>query len=418
MMLIMILLSLLSFVITISGYKYHLCYREKVNLYSTNSDNIDEFQNTLELYQSKNELLEQGIKLMRVKIYDAINENVQLKTRLSDTITNSNDNNKDKKLIIALENELRLSRIKIDALQIALENEINMKKDLSISYSNLAKTNKELSNEIDDISNKADMYKSEVDVYKSEVDTYKAKLRILQKAYENNNNELKSTKDKYRELERQYNNLIASNEKNDIIDTINEFMSTFKQQTTELQETQKSIENVEKQFLDGIRKFEGEYSQSSAVFNYMIAGDLRDQRRILDQQTSLIQSIVSQLNTELPAIKSTIATTDSTLYLAEPSKSTTSTSSSTTSSQEVEFINDRILKATKKLGNNLKIKKRATKVARTVIDAVSFLFAKGPYYETLSSSEVNIQKTDSWNKLIIDTNEYEYDIDSYERNTI
>jgi hypothetical protein len=101
------------------------------------------------------------------------------------------------------------------------------------------------------------------------------------------------------------------------------------------------------------------------------------------------------------------------------------TGTTPTSPQENEFINDRILKTTKNLGANLKIKKRVTKVARTVIDAVSFLFAKGPYYETLSSpdfnnpaqdSKINQQKPDSWSKLIIDTNEY--DIDSYERNNI
>jgi len=427
----MLTIILLSFVITISGYtKYHRSYdkyqlyREKMNLCRRYSDDNNDLGNEVELYQSKNELLEQGIKLIRAKLYDTINENVQLKTQLSNTIINNNDD-KDKKLILTLENELRLSLMKINTLQLKLDNEINIKRDLSNSYNNLAKSNKELSNEIDNISD-------EVDAYKSEVDTYKAKLKILQKAYENNSIELKISKDKYRELERQYNNVIASNEKNDIVGTINEFMLAFKQQTRELQETQKSIQNVEKQFLDGIQKFEGEYSQSSAVFNYMIAGDLRDQRRILDQQTSLIQNIVSQLNTELPVMKSTTASTESTLYLAEASsessrisKSSTITSTPSTSPQENEFINDRILKTTKNLGANLKIKKRVTKVARTVIDAVSFLFAKGPYYETLSSpdfnnpaqdSKINQQKPDSWSKLIIDTNEY--DIDSYERNNI
>jgi hypothetical protein len=401
MMLILLLLSLL---VIVTGYINRGIVVINNKYYSSNdNDNNSNIPDELELYKSKNELLEQGIKLIRIKMIDTINENIKLKSLLTNTNANANTISNDKTIINNLESQLKQSLINNNKLKMTIDNERNI--------------NKELSNNINDISNN-------MNNYILQIDTYKSKLKILQKVYDNNNNELNIIKDKYYELEKQYNNVININEKNDIVNTINEFMLTFKQQSTELQDTQRSIQNIEQKFLNEIRKFEGEYSQSSAIFNYMIACDLRDQRRIIDKQTSMIQSIVSQLDTELPAIKATIGSSDVTSYNIPNIPSTTTTISSSISSsissEEVISNNNRIVESARNLGANINIKKRVKKVARTVIDAVSFLFAKGPYYETLSSSDVidnNYNNNNNiWNNLVIDTNQYE--IDSTERNSI
>ena len=87
---LIILLLIIFSINVINSYKINI--NKNSALYSNNNNdnkianNDLELQNQLDLYISKNLLLEQGIKLMRAKLYDTINENVQLKTQLSNII--------------------------------------------------------------------------------------------------------------------------------------------------------------------------------------------------------------------------------------------------------------------------------------------------------------------------------------------
>jgi len=404
MMMLLLLLIIFS-INVIDSYKININSKNSV-LYSNNNndnnivndDNYNdnkianndlELQNQLDLYISKNLLLEQGIKLMRTKMDNIINENNELKLQLSNINDNKilNNDKQNKELIIILEKEIRLNQMKMNSLQLKLDNEILLKQDILNNNDILSNSNKKLSNKIDNLIDEAN-------IYKSQIDSYNIKLKLLQKAYEISNNELKSIKNKYSELEKENNNLLELNGKNDIVNTMNEFMIAFKQQTKELQETQKTIQNVD----------------------YMITGDLRDQRQIIEKQTSLLQNLVSQLNTEEYSSSSSSSSSS-----IENINNIPISSTPTPIFEDSNIIND---ESNINIRSKLKIKKRlgkvAGKVARTVLDALSFLVAKGPYYETLSSSEDFIQKQGSkWNNFnnnfIIDTHS---EMDSFERNKI